>query len=59
VNTWRNRLAWRLCTWILTYIADDSYAQYIGGSIRYGMAAAKRDIREGFDPLAGRGEGLS
>lgn len=43
MDNWRNRLAARLCAWVLVHIADDSYERYIGGAIRYGMRAAARD----------------
>ena len=43
MDNWRNRLAARLCSWVLVHIADDSYERYIGGAIRYGMRAAARD----------------
>ena len=51
MNTFRNRVAWRLCTWALAYVADDTYGRYIGGAIRYGMTAAARDVHAGRDPL--------
>ncbi|MEJ9078559.1 hypothetical protein WKY82_09075 [Gordonia malaquae] len=47
----RNRIAWRICVWVLTHIADDTYQAYIGGAIKYGMASAAVDIRTGRDPL--------
>lgn len=51
IDTWRNRLAWRICNWVLAHIADDSYSSYIGGAIRYGMDAAAADLTNGRDPL--------
>lgn len=51
IDTWRNRLAWRICNWVLAHIADDSYSSYIGGAIRYGMDAAAADLTNGHDPL--------
>lgn len=46
MNTWRNRLAGRICNWVLAHVADGDYAAYIGGAIRYGMTAAAKDARE-------------
>ena len=43
MDNWRNRLAARLCTWVLIHVADDSYERYISGAIRYGMRAAAKD----------------
>lgn len=33
IDTWRNRLAWRICNWVLAHIADDYYSSYIGVAI--------------------------
>lgn len=49
MNTWRNRLAASLCSWVLAHIATYDYAAYIGGAIRYGMEAAAKDAREARD----------
>lgn len=46
MDTWRNRLAARICSWVLVHIADDNYERYINGAIRYGLRAAARDERD-------------
>ena len=51
IDTWRNRLAWRICNWVLAHIADDYYSSYIGVAIYYGMDAIADDFRNGRDPL--------
>lgn len=51
MDNWRNRLAQRINSWVLAYIATDDYAAYIGGAIKYGMASAAADIRAGRDPF--------
>lgn len=51
ISKWRNRLAWRIVTWVLWYIADETYRNYIAGAILYGAESSACDIRNGIDPL--------
>jgi hypothetical protein len=46
----RDRLAGALCNWILRHVASERYRKMIGGSIRYGLAAAAIDEEEGRPP---------
>ena len=46
----RDRIAAWLCNWILRHLATETYNDFIGGSIRYGMASAARDEQEGREP---------
>lgn len=43
-------VAWWLCNWILRHVATDWYERVINGTIRYGLAAAKRDEDELIPP---------
>ena len=47
MDNWRNRIAARMCAWVLVHIADEDYARYIGGAIRHGMKAAAEDAMGG------------
>ena len=44
----RDRIAAALCNWILRHVASERYRKMVDGSVRYGLAAAKRD--ESADP---------
>lgn len=44
MDTWRNRLAARMCAWLLVHVADDNYERYIGGAIRHGKEPAAREL---------------
>lgn len=44
MDNWRNRLAARLCNWVLGHVADERYQRFISGAVRYGMDAAARDV---------------
>lgn len=43
MNTWRNRVAWWLCEWVMAHVADERYQSFISGAVRYGVYAAARD----------------
>jgi hypothetical protein len=43
----RDRIAIAACNWALSHVATDRCRKMISGAIRYGMAAADRDEREG------------
>jgi hypothetical protein len=44
IDSWRNRLAWRLCNLVLRRVATSDYRTAIGGAVRLGLeAAAKLD----------------
>lgn len=46
-DTWRNRIAAKMCNWILIHIADDTYEKAINGAVMYGLKAAARDHLDG------------
>jgi hypothetical protein len=46
-NTWRDRLAWRLCNFILQTIATKEYRYAIGGLILEGLDRLRQEARDG------------
>ena len=46
----RDRIAGALCNWIMRHVASERYRKMIGGSVRYGLAAAARDEAEKREP---------